>query len=135
VSTLRDDRSALDDLQAQSPGVPYFVTRVVPALYHVILLPADRSDSDLLTFAQAQTHANRLDGCLVLAESRAVYVGVDNCVKESDIPPIGGVLVSGYLAPAIAFDDSDELRLRRAQLDAVADASRLTSRMPVRRSH
>ena len=106
-------------------SVPYFITRVVPALYHVILLPADRGESDLSAFARAQTHANRLDGCVVLAEHRAIYIHANGRTTASDTPPTGGAIVAGHLAPAIEFVESDELRVRREQLDALVEAFRL----------
>ena len=104
--------------------VPYFITRVVPALYHVILLPADLGESDLHVFAQAQTHANRLDGCVVLAEHRAIYIHANGRTTASDTPPSGGAIVAGNLAPAIEFLESDELRVRREQLDALVEGFR-----------
>ena len=41
-------------------GFPYLVTRVVPAMYHVMLVPADASELELVLLARTQWRANRL---------------------------------------------------------------------------
>ena len=46
-------------------GFPYLVTRVVPAMYHLILLPAAASELELVLLARTQWRANRLETCLV----------------------------------------------------------------------
>jgi hypothetical protein len=51
-------------------GYPYLVTHVVPALYHLIVLPGDASARDLRDLAMAQWRANRLQTCLVLARRK-----------------------------------------------------------------
>jgi hypothetical protein len=54
-------------------GFPYLVTRVVPAMYHGILLPADASELELVLLARTQWRANRLEVCLVIGEDRAWF--------------------------------------------------------------
>ena len=54
-------------------GFPYLNTRVVPALYHIILLPARASETSLADTAGWQVLANRLPVCLVLASNRASF--------------------------------------------------------------
>jgi hypothetical protein len=51
-------------------GFPYFVTRIVPALYHVILLPAGMDEGSLISFAEHQSQSNNLEACLVLSRDR-----------------------------------------------------------------
>ena len=105
-------------------GFPYLVTRVIPALYHIILMPTHLSDSERLTIARKQVLANRLDACLVFANDRAVYFDTDGRSSDTRTPPAGGVIVAGQLLPVVDFAESDELRARREGLDEFAAASR-----------
>jgi hypothetical protein len=104
-------------------GFPYLITRVVSALYHVILLPTPLSYSGLRMLALRQTLANRLDTCLVLADNHAVYFDARGDSWESGTPPAGGSVLSGQLLPAVDFLESEDMRTRREQLEAFAAES------------
>lgn len=99
-------------------GFPYLVTRVVPTLYHVILLPADLPEAALREAARAQWRANRLDTGLVLGENTAVYIAAADGTSAVGPPPRGGILVAGKLQPVAAFASS-ELDPRHRRLAAV----------------
>ena len=58
-------------------GFPYLVTRVVPTLYHITLLPEDLSYEVAETLVRRQVEANHLPTCLVVAPDRALYVAPD----------------------------------------------------------
>jgi hypothetical protein len=58
-------------------GFPYLVTRVVPAMYHVILVPADASELELVLLGRTQWRANRLEVCLVTGVDRAWFISAD----------------------------------------------------------
>jgi hypothetical protein len=51
-------------------GFPYFVTRLEPAHYHFILLPADKPIDQLQEQAQTQAVVNDLPPCLALGSKR-----------------------------------------------------------------
>jgi hypothetical protein len=105
-------------------GFPYLVTRVVPALYHVILLPARLSASELRVLARQQVLVNRLDTCLVLAGNRVVYFDPSGDSRDTDTPPADGSVITGQLSAPVDFPDLEELRTRQEQLDQFAAASR-----------
>lgn len=97
-------------------GYPYLMTRLAPALYNLIVLPA-REEDRLIDLAQAQVWANRLPAALVLGERRAVFSGVDGSPSVSAEPPRGGIVIAGHLAPLETFQRTHELR-RRERLAA-----------------
>src|SRR5664280_2588738 len=80
------------------PVFPYLVTRLVAALYHVIVLPTI-SEEALLTVAISQALANELDTCLVLAPERCIYLVDGQCRLSGDIPT-NGMLMTGSLKPS-----------------------------------
>ena len=53
-------------------GYPYLSTRVVPAMYHITLLPVGLPEPTLVEAARRQVLANRLPVCLVFGGPRAV---------------------------------------------------------------
>jgi hypothetical protein len=65
-------------------GFPYVVTVVVRGVYHLILLPADRTARDLLEVARWQVAANKLPSCLVLAANSCIYLKPDGGEIHSD---------------------------------------------------
>jgi hypothetical protein len=103
---------------------PYLATQIVPALYHLMALPGEYDESALESFARAQTLANRLPACVVLAADRGIYFGVDAVPATSNLPPSGGTIVAGQLAPTVDFAATDGLRTRRAAIDALAETFR-----------
>jgi hypothetical protein len=100
-------------------GFPYLVTRVVPAMYHVILLPAAASELELVLLARTQWRANRLETCLVTGVGRAWFISVDGRDALARTPPRGGTLVTGPLKPAGLWTDTAERQTRQRQLDAL----------------
>ena len=54
-------------------GFPYLVTRVVPTMYHVILLPDDLGTEALIAITRHQAHSNQLPACLVLKANLALH--------------------------------------------------------------
>jgi hypothetical protein len=105
-------------------GFPYLVTRLVPAMYHVILLPAAASELELVLLARTQWRANRLETCLVTGADRAWFISVDGRDELSNAPPRGGTLVTGLLKPAGLWTDTAERQTRQRQLDALVEVHR-----------
>jgi hypothetical protein len=103
-------------------GFPYLVTRVVPALYHFILLRGDASERDLVGLARAQLRANRLDLCLVIGPDSALYIAASGQERADTMPPMGGVPIAGRLRPPIAWPSTPELRDRQQQLQHFVEA-------------
>ena len=112
----RGQSPAIEELP-QFDGFPYLVTRLVPALYHLTLLPGDATRDTLVSLAERQLHANRLDACLALDAGHAIFFWSDGRVQPSDSVPRGGTVLAGKLAPAVEFLDTRELRARRRRLD------------------
>jgi hypothetical protein len=106
-------------------GFPYVSTRVAGALRHIILLPVRAPEAELAGVARRQALANQLPTCLVLASDRAIYFGPDGHGFASQEPPLGGLIVTGSLVPAVNCDDaSDELRARQHTLADLVECSR-----------
>ncbi|HUU35307.1 MAG TPA: hypothetical protein VMW48_14680 [Vicinamibacterales bacterium] len=101
-------------------GYPYLLTRVVPAMAHITLLPAELPEASLIETAQRQVLANRLPACLVLAQDHACHFDADGDLHVNAEPPRGGAIVTGKLVAVMPCDDSsNELRARQAHLAAV----------------
>ncbi len=100
-------------------GFPYLVTRVVPAMYHVILLPATASELELVLLARTQWRANRLETCLVTGVDRVWFISADGRDELAQTPPRGGILVTGLLKPVRWWADTVELQARQHGLDAL----------------
>lgn len=100
---------------------PYLVTYIVPALFHIILLPADMAVTWLSEFLVRQVRFNGLRSCLVTGANDCVYYSGadgDNLYRDPNVPiPKASLWTAGGLAPAEAFEETDELRRRRARLD------------------
>lgn len=103
-------------------GFPYLVTRVVPTLYHFILLPGDASERDLVGIARAQWRANRLDLCLVSGPDSALYIGATGQERVDTMPPMGGVPIAGRLLPPTAWLSTPDLRDRQQRLQRFVEA-------------
>jgi len=103
-------------LQMHPEVYPYLVTRVVPTLYHIILLPKGEQDK-LIKIASAQVSFNKLESCLVLAPREALYIYPDGSEMRSSDIPTGGVLVHDRLRPWKAFPDDRELSGRKDLLE------------------
>jgi hypothetical protein len=105
-------------------GFPYLVTRVVPAMYHLILLPVAASELELVLLARTQWRANRLETCLVTGADRAWFISADGRDALARTPPRGGTVVTGLLKAARLWPDTAERQARQRRLDALAEAHR-----------
>ena len=103
-------------------GYPYLVTRIVPALYHIFLLPADLFPEKLLAILRIQFSFNHLQTSLVMNEDKCFYLGKDGSVNVSDIPPMGGILIYDRLLPCIEFPETEELQQRKESLKVFSDS-------------
>jgi hypothetical protein len=123
----------IDAVRAAAPpfdGFPYLVTRLVPALYHIALLPEDRSPRMLSTLLLDQTRANRLDTCLVLAADHAIYAeGIAVRLSGTEHPPCGGSWLTGRILTRETLPDTREMRKRRDRLEAWLQARAATGYM------
>ena len=97
-------------------GFPYMVTKILAAMYHIILLPADRSEEELKLLAHRQIAANKLFTCLVIKSDRVLYLDSDGGEIQSTEPPKGTIFVSEKLKAAENLAETEELRQRKAQL-------------------
>jgi hypothetical protein len=96
-------------------GFPYLVTRVVPTMYHIILLPAGVDAAHLLELARRQARINALPTCLVCAADAATYIAADGTEFGAE-PPCGGVIITGRLRPCRTFPETESLVARRLAL-------------------
>ncbi|HKI94861.1 MAG TPA: hypothetical protein VJ992_06165 [Gemmatimonadales bacterium] len=97
-------------------GWPYLLTRVVPAMYHITLLPAGHPRSMYLRLTSLQYQMNALPMCAVLGPTEAWYVGPKGVERVPREAPTGGYVLTDRLAPAIAFDVTPDLMARRVRL-------------------
>ena len=97
-------------------GFPYLVTRVVPAMYHIIVLPDDAGADDLIEIARCQRRANVLPTCLVLASNSVLYIAPDGREDRGEAPT-GGIIVTNRLRPCRAFPETSSLVARRSTLE------------------
>ena len=70
---------------------PYLITRVVPGMYHIIVLPKGEP-TDLVEIARTQTFFNKLETCLVLGPEEAIYFTPDGAEMRGSVIPAGGLL-------------------------------------------
>ena len=84
-------------------GFPYFVTRIVPALYDVILLPTEMNEASLIAYSEHQACSNKLDACLVLSENRGLWFTPEGGKSFSSHTPWGGILMTGGLKTCREF--------------------------------
>jgi hypothetical protein len=101
-------------------GFPYLLTRLIPALYHILVLPADWERERLLEAARYQAWANRMETCLALSPTQALYVGTTG--KEawhSDVPR-GGIILCDGLRTGVCLPKTNELWERQEALRAFA---------------
>jgi hypothetical protein len=97
-------------------GFPYLVTRIVPAMYHVIVLPDDLDPVRLVQIARHQARSNALPTCLVRRADSALYISPDG--RESlGTPPRGGVIVTDRLRLHRAFPETESLAARLSALE------------------
>ena len=101
-------------------GYPYLVTYIVPAFYHLMLLPAEASREWLEEFAAQQAWVNALRSCLVYGPNECVYFpGVRGGEpSRSAEPPASSLWATDRLLPVRQFEATAEFRARRVRLDA-----------------
>jgi hypothetical protein len=101
-------------------GYPYLVTRIgQSALRHMALLPTNWPRGRLVGLARRQAEANRLETCLCIGPSDAVYFTPDGEAAESAIIP-SGVPVVEQLALAESVPETGEVMVRRDRLERYA---------------
>jgi hypothetical protein len=96
-------------------GFPYLVTRVSPAMYHVIVLPDDVDAAGLVHLARVQATANALPTGLVEAPGSALFIDTGGGERRGP-PPRGGVTITGRLLPGRVFAETPSLVDRRLAL-------------------
>ena len=107
-------------------GFPYLVSRVHPALYHLIVLPGDRAEEELQALAQRQAAANRLETFLALGSDGGIhYDGEGPGVAGRSLPRCSAFVCNRLLA-AEAFPDTPELAARKESLRSYIEAQHLT---------
>ncbi|MFB3779772.1 MAG: hypothetical protein ACE141_19285 [Bryobacteraceae bacterium] len=99
-------------------GFPYLLTRLSPALYHVIVLPGDATVDLLINIGASQADLNQLETCLVLEPGFCIYYGPNGEPRPDGCIPRGGVLVYGKLQPFWKFPVTAEIAERRERLAA-----------------
>jgi hypothetical protein len=97
-------------------GFPYLVTRVVPTMYHIIILPDDSDAAHLLELTRRQARINALPTCLVVSADAALYIWPDGRESRAE-PPQGGVIITNRLRPCRTFPETESLVARRLALD------------------
>jgi hypothetical protein len=115
-----------DDLNKRRlfDGFPYFLTRIVPALYDVILLPTEMNEASLIGYSEHQACSNKLDACLVLSENRGLWFTPEGGKSFSSHTPWGGILMTGGLKTCREFYTSAELEERASRLDVIVGEAR-----------
>lgn len=76
---------------------PYLITRIVPALYHIILVPRGLNREIAIEIGSYQAQMNDLSTCLVFSAADCVYYRPDGIRDLSHCPPRGGNIMSGAL--------------------------------------
>jgi hypothetical protein len=117
-------RPAATDAEARSPvlrAAPLLLTRVVPALWHVTLLPARLTEERQAEVAQLQATRHHLPTCLVQASGRGFYLRNGGTPQEGP-PPAGGVLIAGRLLPPEPLGVTAELQERLRCLEPALGA-------------
>ena len=81
-------------------GFPYLTTRLVPAAYHLTLLP-DHWDRDRLVAALVQqVEANQFETALVLGPTDALYLSPGGTIGASTFVPRSSLVLHGLLLPS-----------------------------------
>lgn len=91
---------------------PYLITRIVPTLYHIIVLPR-RKQTDLAEIARTQVSFNKLESFLILGPKEAFYFTPDGEESRGPTVPVGGILIHDRLKPCKDFPDDRELSARK----------------------
>jgi hypothetical protein len=102
-------------------GVPYLATRIVPGMFHVILLPENLGSEELVDIARCQVHANRLSTALVLQTDCALCIAPGGREDWNTSPTVGDAILTGRLQPCRAFPETRTLAARRLALERFID--------------
>lgn len=100
---------------------PYLATRLVPALYHLSLLPGSFEPELLRYIARRQVAANKLPTCLVFGPDDCLYYEVDETEFRSHEVPWGGHATFGQLHLCAEFENDGELQVRQKFLAAYVE--------------
>jgi hypothetical protein len=100
---------------------PYLTTRVVPAFYHLAILPGSFDRELLRHIAQRQVAANKLPTCLVFGPDDCIYYEINGTESRSDAIPYGAHAVFGKLRLCVELENDDELQVRREFLAAYVE--------------
>lgn len=101
----------------EHPAVyPYYLTFVVPSMYHIIVFP-EGERKDLLDLAREQTSYNRLKSCLVLGPQTAIYLNPDGTEVTRSFVPRGGYLCHNKLKPCRSLIEDEKTKERKEFLD------------------
>jgi hypothetical protein len=103
---------------------PYLVTRLVPALYHVIPLPEAFDEASLRSLARYQALCNQLPTCLVLGPTRGIYLDTDGKESDPGLPPRGGIVISDQLRPSPVVERDVRWNERSQRLRRYVDQQR-----------
>ena len=105
-------------------GFPYLVTRIGHTpLRHVALLPADWAIDRLSEAVRRQVRANRLDTCLCLGQTSAVFVGAAGNEFAANSLPWGPPVIDALALPE-PLASTPELLARQAALEAFVRSNR-----------
>lgn len=104
-------------------GFPYLAVRIVGALRHLTLLPADRPLAWLDDLASRQAQFNGLDVALVLSPDLAIFRPARETVAREAPAPRGGMLVTARLQPAEPVTPTREIVRRATRLAAFLRAT------------
>jgi hypothetical protein len=99
-------------------GYPYAVTYVVPAFFHITLLPADVTRERLEQLTSRQAAVNQLPTCLVLGPDDCIYYSEDDGGVSSTSAPVPTATwwTAFRVVPVELFPETEELSDRRARL-------------------
>jgi hypothetical protein len=103
-------------------GFPYLATHVVPALFHLFLLPRSFQPELLLQITRQQVATNQLPACLVFGAGDCLYCKIDGTEFRSGEIPWGGHTTFGQLRLCAEFENDDELQVRHRFLAAYVDS-------------
>lgn len=103
-------------------GYPYLVTRVVPAVCHIMLLPDDWSRDQLIDALWRQVAANQMDTALVLSEELALYLTPGGAITEGSAPR-SQIVIAGQLLTAMPLTPG-QVGHRAVRLAALTERSR-----------
>lgn len=95
---------------------PYFITRIIPALYHIILVPKGLKREIAIAIGAYQAQMNDLGTCLVFSAEDCIYYRPNGTRDLSDHPPRGGNIMSGALKPCFNPLEIPTLACREMEL-------------------